>query len=91
MGETENKPDPRSKNYDIVVNGTQAVVHHASVTYEQVVEIAFPGHSDPNLTYSVTYHNADGPHGGTGILVADESVKVMKEGTSFDVYPTTRS
>lgn len=86
--EAEMKPDP--KDYDIVVNGTRAVVDDASVSYEQVVKIAFPA-PDPGLTYSVAYRNADGPHGAAGMLVPGESVKVKKEGTSFNVTPTTRS
>jgi hypothetical protein len=88
MNETEKKSD--EKHYDIVVNGTQAVVDHARVSYEQVVKIAFPV-PEPRVTYSVAYRNADGPHGGTGMLVAGESVKVKREGTTFNVTPTTRS
>ena len=87
MTETENKLD--QKVYDIVVNGTRAVVHDESVSYEQVVKIAFPA-PEPGVTYSVAYHNADTPHGGSGILVPGESVKV-KEGMSFNVTSTTRS
>lgn len=88
MGEPGKRPG--EKDYEIVVNGTRADVHEARVSYEEVVKIAFPV-PEPNLTYSVTYHNADGPHGGTGMLVPDESVKVKREGTSFDVVATIRS
>ena len=90
MSETETKPDLK-KDYAIAVNGTLTVVHDASVSYGQVVHIAFPVPPGPEVTYSVTYSDADGPHGGKGMLVAGESVKVKKEGTSFNVYPTTRS
>jgi multiubiquitin len=82
--------EPGEKDYEIVVNGTRADVHEALVSYEAVVGIAFPV-PEPNVTYSVTYHNAEGPHGGTGMLVPGESVKVKKEGTRFDVVATTRS
>lgn len=78
------------KHYDIVVNGTKAVVDNATVSYEQVVKIAFPV-PEPGVIYSVAYRNADGPHGGAGMLVAGESVKVKREGTTFNVTPTTRS
>lgn len=79
------------RDYEIVVNGTMAVVHDAPVSYEEVVLIAFPGTAGSDVIYSVTYRRADGPHGGEGILVAGESVRVRKDGTIFDVYPTTRS
>jgi hypothetical protein len=79
------------KDYEIVVNGTLDDVEHQDVTYQQVVNIAFPGQHDPNVTYSVAYRNADEPHGGSGILVAGGSVKVKKKGTSFNVTPSTRS
>ncbi|MGO9922132.1 MAG: multiubiquitin domain-containing protein [Isosphaeraceae bacterium] len=88
MSEADKKPDQR--DYDIVVNGTRAVVDNANVSYEQVVKIAFPA-PEPGVTYSVAYRDADGPHGGAGMLVPGESVKVKKEGTSFNVTPTTRS
>jgi hypothetical protein len=87
MGE---KPDPQEKKFTIVVNATPTVVHDPDVTYEQVVTLAFPKPA-PDVTYSVAYRGADGPHGGTGVLVAGESVKVKKEGTIFDVDATTRS
>jgi hypothetical protein len=84
------KPEPQERKFTIVVNATRAVVHDAEVTYEQVVKIAFP-EPGPGVTYSVAYRSADGPHGGTGVLVAGESVKVKKDGTIFDVDATTRS
>ena len=90
MSETEMKPDLK-KDYAIAVNGTLTVVHDPSVSYEQVVHIAFPAPPSPDVTYSVTYRDTDGPHGDKGMLVAGELVKVKKEGTSFNVYPTTRS
>lgn len=88
MSEADGKSE--QKHYDIVVNGTQAVVDDASVSYEQVVKIAFPT-PEPGEIYSVAYSNADGPHGGAGMLVAGESVKVKREGTTFNVTSTTRS
>jgi hypothetical protein len=81
----------RLKNdYDIVINGSQAAVPQPTVSYEEVTRIAFPV-QDPGVTYSVSYSNAEGRHGGAGVLVPGESVTVKKKGTSFDVTPTTRS
>ncbi len=39
----------------------------------------------------MTYKNANAPHGGSGTLVAGESVKVKKKGTTFNVRLSTRS
>lgn len=78
------------KDYEIVVNGTPATVRKERVTFEEVVAIAFPGASDPNVTYSVTYRKADEGR-GSGTLVAGGSVEVKKKGTSFNVTATTRS
>jgi len=77
------------KEYEILVNGTLAEVDDQTVTYEQLVETAFPN-SDPNVVYTVTYRKAAGPH-GDGSLVAGQSVEVKKKGTSFDVVPTVKS
>jgi len=82
-------PNGKDKECEIVVNGTAHVVPDDDVTYEQLVALAFPGASDPNVTYSVAYRKAHG-NGGSGTLVADGSVKA-KKGTSFNVTPTTRS
>lgn len=80
----------KTKNYEIVVNGTPFPVHDETVTYEQVVHLGFP-QSDPEIIYSVAYRKAQGGHGGSGTLVPGASVTVKKKGTSFDVTPTTRS
>lgn len=81
------KNGPKDKEYEIVVNGTPCAAADRDVTYEEVVQLAFPDASDSNVTYSVAYRKA---HGGSGTLVAGGSVKVLK-GTSFNVTPTTRS
>jgi hypothetical protein len=85
------KGDPKVKVYEIVVNGTPATVADETVTFEQVVMIAFPGPIDANVIYSVAYRNARGGRGGSGTLVAGGSVKVKEKGTSFNVTATTRS
>ena len=60
------------------------------MTYEELGQLTYPGH-DPRAMFTVTYKNAIAPHGGSGTLVAGESVKVKKKGTSFNVRLTTRS
>jgi hypothetical protein len=80
----------KDNDYQVVINGTLVVLDRAKVSYEQLGELAFPGH-DPQAMFTVAYRNADAPHGGNGTLVAGESVKVKKKGTRFDVRLTTRS
>lgn len=80
-----------TRGFTIVVNGTTAVVEDDLVSYEQVVRIAFPDITDPNVLFSVAYRKASGPRGGTGNLGPGGSVQVKKNGTSFSVTATTRS
>lgn len=78
------------KTYAVVINGTPHTLYDEIASYESLGELAFPGH-DPAAIFTVAYKNAIAPHGGSGTLVAGESVKVKKKGTSFDVRLTTRS
>lgn len=81
---------PKEKHYEVVINGTLFELNEDTVTFTRVTETAYPGH-DPAVMFTVTYRNAIAAHGGNGMLVAGESVKVKKKGTSFDVRLTTRS
>lgn len=78
------------KTYVVVINGTPHTLNDETVSYESLGALAYPGH-DPEAIFTVAYKNAIAPHGGSGTLVAGESVKVKKKGTSFDVRLTTRS
>jgi len=78
------------KAYAVVINGTPHTIDDEIVSYESLGALAFPGH-DPAAIFTVAYKNAIAPHGGSGTLVAGESVKVKKKGTSFDVRLTTRA
>lgn len=82
--------DKRDKAYEVVINGTPYTLDDEVLSYESLGALAFPGH-DPAAIFTVAYKNAIAPHGGSGTLVAGESVKVKKKGTSFDVRLTTRS
>ncbi len=85
-----NGNDKHDKTYEVVINGTPYDLDDEVVTYEAPGALAFPGH-DPAAIFTVAYKNAIAAHGGSGTLVAGESVKVKKKGTSFDVRLTTRS
>ena len=82
----------KDKVFEVVINGTETELDHETVSYEELGELAFPGH-DPAAMFTVTYRHADPSHGGNanGTLVAGESVTVKKKGTEFSVRLTTRS
>ena len=77
-----------NKTFRIVVNGRQREVADHTLTYQQVVHLAFPDDQpDPNLVYTVAYAN---PHGKDGTLVDGKEVQV-KDGMIFNVTKTNRS
>lgn len=84
--------EPRNKQYEVVINGTETLLNRKTVSYEELGELAFPGH-DPTAMFTVTYRHAAPSHGGSanGTLVAGESVEIKKKGTTFNVRLTTRS
>ncbi len=79
------------KSYMIVVNSRDEPVHDKRVTYEQVVQLAFPNAPvEHNVRYSMTYRNAaSNPHAGE--LAEGGSVEVNHEGTIFNVTKTVQS
>ena len=82
-------PKPK-QTYNITVNGRPRVVEDEHVTYEQLVQIAFPGPKPAKIVYSITYtHAASKPSSGT--LGIGGVVTVKKEGTIFSVTPTVQS
>lgn len=77
-------------NYEIVVNARPRFVPDEDVSFEQVVELAFPGPHGPNITFSMTYrHAASSPHAGE--LGAGGIVEVKHKGTIFNVTKTDKS
>ena len=81
---------PRAATFEIVVNSRLRTVSARRVTFEQIVQIAFPGQHEPNVTFSMTYrHAASSPHAGE--LGAGGSVNVKKKGTVFNVTRTVQS
>jgi hypothetical protein len=79
-----------SKTYEIIVNSRPREVEDPHVTFEQIVQLAFPGTHDDNVVFSMTYrHAASKPHAGE--LGAGGSVDVKKKGTVFNVTRTVQS
>jgi hypothetical protein len=77
-------------DYEIIVNARPRIIHEEDVTFEQVVELAFPGPQGPNIMFSMTYrHAASRPHAGE--LGPGGVVEVKKKGTIFNVTKTDKS
>ena len=84
---TTTDPD---KTFDIIVNGTCFPVPNDEVSFDEVVDLAYPdGGHGPLITYTVNYYNGAG-RPPEGKLTKGHSVKV-KDGTVFNVTRTDRS
>ena len=78
------------KGFDIIVNGTNHSVPNDEVSFDQVVDIAYPnGGRGPLITYTVDFYNGAG-RPPEGKLTKDQKAKV-KDGTVFNVTRTDRS
>lgn len=74
---------------EIIVNARKRTVKGHVVSFEEIVQLAFPGSHDPNVAFSMTFrHAASEPHSGE--LGAGGHVKI-KDGTVFNVTKTVRS
>ena len=82
-------PQPTA-TFEIIVNTRPHTVTGRKVTFEQVVELAFPNYQpNPNIVFSMTYrHAASKPHagelGGGGVVEVDN-------GAVFNVTRTDKS
>lgn len=75
---------------EIIVNSRHRTVDEKQVTFEQVVQLAFPGKQAPNVVFSMTYrHAASKPHAGE--LGRGGIVEVKPTGTVFNVTRTVQS
>ncbi len=80
----------RNKEFTIVVNAQPKSVAGRELSFEQVVDLAFPGvPQGGNRIYTVTYRRGEG-NKPEGSLIAGETVKI-KEGIVFNVTPTDKS
>jgi hypothetical protein len=83
---TADAPEDGDKRYTIIVNGTQELWTDHRISYQQVVQLAFPG-SPPDDLYTVSYAS---PHGRDGMLAPGQDTEV-KDGMIFNVVKTSRS
>lgn len=75
--------------FHIFINGRPRTVTGNTVTFEQIVQLAFPGQHDPNVEFSMSYsHAASTPP--VGELGRGGSVQI-KNGTRFNVTRTVQS
>ena len=78
------------KHFDIIVNGTGYPVPSDEVSFDQVVDIAYPdGGRGPLIKYTVNFYNGAG-RPPEGKLIEKQIAKV-KDGTVFNVTRTDRS
>lgn len=84
--ENSSEAPGQNNSYDIVVNGKQRTVTEKTISYEQVVRLAFP-EGPFDILFTVAYAN---PHGKDGTLAPGQDTHV-KEGMSFNVVKTNRS
>lgn len=74
-------------NTHIIVNGRQHSIESDSISYDQLVSLAFPSESSSDGLYSIMY---SGPNMADGSLAKGGSISI-KNGMKFDVSLTNRS
>lgn len=76
--------------FEIIVNARPRTVNAPTVTFEQIVQFAFPGQHAPNVVFSMTFrHAASTPHAGE--LGIGGTVEVKVKDTVFNVTRTIQS
>jgi hypothetical protein len=79
-----------TESAEIVVDGQLKDVPARTVSWDEVVDLAFPGErGKADLTFVVTYSDAELPK--SGILEKGGTVVVARQGTSFSVAKHRRS
>jgi hypothetical protein len=89
-GEPVERTTEHLRETEIIVNARPRKVPGREVTYEEILDLAFPGpHSDLNVIFSMTYRHA-ASHPSAAELGPGGTVKV-REGTIFNVTRTVKS
>ena len=78
----------QNKEFTIYVNATPEVWTGRTISFEEVVKLAYPKSPYPNTEYQVVYSEAHGKKEGT---LADGQDVRIKEGIQFDVTATDKS
>ena len=75
--------------YRIFVNAREKTVSERAVTFEQIVEFAYPGAYGPDVNFTMTYRHAESkPHAGE---LFRGGVVLVKNGSVFNVTRTVQS
>ncbi len=78
------------KAFDIIIDGTTFRVPNDEVSFDEVVDLAYPdGGRGPLIKYTVNFYNG-GARPPEGKLTEGQKTKV-KDGTVFNVTRTDRS
>ena len=76
--------------FEIIVNSRPNVVSNRKISFEELVQLAFPGHHDANVIFTMTFrHAASKPHAGQ--LGKGGIVEVKPRGTVINVARTVQS
>ena len=77
------------KKFEIIVNGKPKPWHEDTISYSQVVDLAFPPPHKPTEVFTVQYSHGPRDH-PQGTMVEGQSV-IIKSGMIFDVTRTDKS
>lgn len=91
MAEKDKNDPGHHERFEIVVNAEAHDVRDANVTFDDAVELAYPGGStNPDFVFRVDFENAvSQPHSGT--LAEGGHTQVKRSGTEFSVIRSVRS
>ena len=89
MAEENNKGHGHDKEFKIIVNGRDKTVTQETLSFLDVVALAFDISASDTTIFTVTYRHAH-QHQEDGSLVAGQTV-VIKNGTIFNVTATNKS
>jgi hypothetical protein len=87
----EKEHEHETKGHEIIVNTATHPVHDADVSFNEVVELAYPGGtSNPDYIFRVDFEDAASKP-DSGSLVQGGHTQVKKSGTEFVVVRSVRS
>ena len=76
--------------FEIIVNAQPKMVTKSFITFEEIIELAYPGTTEPNVIFTMTYRKAASkPHSGE--LAAGNGVEIKKKGSIFNVTKCIKS
>lgn len=81
-------PTGKGPQRTIKINGTDVEVPDKEITFEELVDLADPGHVADASNYTVSWGSKQEP--GMKAMLPGQSVK-LKNGMVFDVYLANRS